>query len=366
MMVLAMKKPVSKLVDLEIDEVSVVDRGANQHSLIAFSKSLAAGAHDAEDGMSATFIDENGVEVDETELQVGDVIIDEDGNEFEIVPPGALDDFEEVDGEDVGKAFSVNSAGEATKLGRMAVARNAARRGVYEGREYGLRRVDDAIGAYDKGRAAMGDAGRKATVMGRRRGRQARAFMQTPAGIAAAAGAGGLGIAGAGYAYHRTKKSLGDDILDEFSKALTDRDREVVIAKMASEIEKAHAAADEAMSWAAEERDARLTEAFISKAAEYNLPVKAEVLGPILKRMAEGLPEQDMRVMDAMFNAIGDAYYDEIGYVGESSNSSVLDQVNAYASDLVTKADVSHAQAFTAVLENNPSAYDAYIAEMGR
>lgn len=363
MMVLAMKKPVSKLVDLEIDEVSVVDRGANQHSLIAFSKSLAAGAHDAEDGMSATFIDENGVEVDEGELQVGDVIVDEDGNEFEIVPADALDDF---DGEDVGKAIAVNAAGEATKLGRVAVARNAARRGAWRaeraGREMGTkarRRARDFYMQPDYTRGTI-----SATGYGIDPGRSVRMgrVVGTAGAGAALAGAGGAGA----YGYSRTKKSLGDDILDDFSKALTDRDREVVFAKMADEVEKAHAAAEEAMSWAEAEHDARLTEVFISKAAEYNLPVDAEVFGPILKSIAQTLDDEDLEVLDALFHAIGDALYDEIGYVGESSNSSVLDQVNAYADDLVTKADVSHAQAMTAMFETNPTAYDAYIAEMGR
>ena len=345
MMVLAMKKPVSKLVDLEIDEVSVVDRGANQHSLIAFSKSLAAGAYDAEDGMSATFIDENGIEVGEEDLEVGDIVVDEDGNEYEIV----LED--DVDG----------------------VEKNAAS-------EFALRRLDDAIGAYDKGKKAMGGAYDKGRKAGRLRYRQGRYMASSAYGSArdnvsrnrlaygmAGAGAAGAGMGAAGgIAYERTKKSLGDDILDEFSKALTDRDREVVFAKMANEVKKAHATAEEAMSWAEAEHDARLTEVFISKAAEYNLPVDAEVFGPILKSIAQTLDDEDLEVLDALFHAIGDALYDEIGYVGESSNSSVLDQVNAYADDLVTKADVSHAQAMTAMFETNPTAYDAYIAEMGR
>ena len=71
-------------------------------------------------------------------------------------------------------------------------------------------------------------------------------------------------------------------------------------------------------------------------------------------------------MLDGIFNAVGDALYNEIGYVGESSNSSVLDQVNAMAAEFVGKADTTHAQALTAMFEQNPAAYDAYISETGR
>ena len=40
------------LSDLEIDEVSTVDRPANQHGLIAFAKSLGVGDDNQEDNMS--------------------------------------------------------------------------------------------------------------------------------------------------------------------------------------------------------------------------------------------------------------------------------------------------------------------------
>lgn len=349
-MLLAMRKPVSKLVDLDIDEVSVVDRGANQHSLIAFSKSLAYGVPDAEDGMSATFIDENGFEVAEEDLQVGDVVVDDDGNEFEIVD---ADDFDDSD--EVGKSTKTRIANHAFYRGQDAMGRAKMAGGRLRNRytKPGTKTVTGPYGA--QGSIPYGRVANWRNI-------------GMDAGIAGA----GLGAAGAGtaYAMNRNKdtyaKSLGEEILGEFSKAVNDRDRELVIAKMADEVDRANALADEAMGWAAAEHDARMTEAFISKAAEYNLPVAAEVLGPILKSMAETLSDEDLDVLDALFYAIGDALYDEVGYVGESSNSSVLDHVNAFADEFVAKADVSHAQAMTAMFETNPAAYDAYIAEMGR
>lgn len=339
---LAMKKPVSKLIDLEIDEVSVVDRGANQHSLISFSKSLAAGQEpDVEERMSMTFVTDDGTEVTEDQLLPGDVIVDEDGNEYELYDESELGDLSaeddgfdsDDDDDDVDKALYnplnapgafMRGFGRATKQG--ASRKDAMRRGL---------------------RGAMKDGG--------------------------AVGAAGLAAAGAGaglYAANRKKgemsKSLGEEILEEFSKAVTDRDREAVISKMADEVDRAHEIAKQALAYAEAEKEARLDEAFISKAAEYNLPVEPEVFGPILKAMATALTSEQLEVVDALFNSIGDYLFDEVGYVGESSNTSVLDRVDAFASDFVGKSDVSKAQAMTFAFENNPAAYDAYLAEMGR
>lgn len=337
---IAMKKPVSKLIDLEIDEVSVVDRGANQHSLISFSKSLAVGQEpDAEERMSMTFVTDDGTEVTEDQLLPGDVIVDENGNEYELYDESELgdlsdeDDGSDSDDDDVDKALYnplnapgafMRGFGRATKQG--ASRKDALRRGL---------------------RGAMKDGG--------------------------AVGAAGLAAAGGGaalYAANRRKgemsKSLGEEILEEFSKAVSDRDREAVIAKMADEVDRAHEIAKQAMAYAEAEKEARLDEAFISKAAEYNLPVEPEVFGPILKAMATALTPDQLEVVDALFNSIGDYLFDEVGYVGESSNTSVLDHVDAFASELVGKSDVSKAQAMTFAFENNPAAYDAYLAEMGR
>lgn len=262
-----MKKSVSKLMDLDIDEVSLVDRGANQHSLVAFSKSLTE-ADSSEESMSDTIavFSETGTPVDVDSLNDGDVVFDAEGNAYEF----------QIDPEEDDEAAEAE-----------------------------------------------------------------------------------LELAGVG-------KSLSASILEEFSKAVTEKDREAVIAKAMDEVSKAQEIAKQAIAYAEAERDARMTDAFISKAAEYNLPVAPEVFGPILKAMAETLSEEQLDVLDNVFNAVGDALYNEIGFVGESSNSSVLDQVNALAGEFVGKSDMSQAQALTAMFEANPAAYDAYISEMGR
>lgn len=161
-------------------------------------------------------------------------------------------------------------------------------------------------------------------------------------------------------------KSLGDSVLEELSKAVTDSDREEIIAKAMDEVEIAKAAAAEAWAYAEQERDIRVEQEFISKAAEYNLPVAPEVFGPILKSLAETLSDEELDILDEIFTAVGDILYDELGYVGESDNVSVYDTVDGMASELIGKSDMSYEQAVSAMFEANPAAYDAYLSENGR
>lgn len=384
-----MSRPVSKLIDLDIDEVSVVDRGANQHSLIAFSKSLQpGGAEHPEVSMppeDVLVFDETGEEVAVDELEHGDTVFDAEGNEYVFVED-ELDEDEEI-----GKAGAPLALTRGSRMQRGAAKVRAFRDRptsrwspggeMSSGSRMGLRAQiagRDAAGRMGQ-RYMTSDARKGATVSGYTFGSDGsvtgvemgrtlnRGLVARDAAIVAG-GAAALG--GAAYggkkARDRYAKSLGESVIEELSKAVTDSDRDAIIAKALDEVEIAKAEAAEAMAWAEAEHDARVTEAFISKAAEYNLPVAPAVFGPILKAMAEVLTEEQLDILDDIFTSVGDALYEEIGYVGESSNSSVLDQVNAYADQYVGKSDFSREQMTTAFLEANPAAYDAYLAEMGR
>lgn len=350
-----MSKPIKKLFDMEIDEVSLVDRPANQYGLIAFSKSLAA-LEDAqlieEDSMAEEAIfSEDGASVDVDDLTHGDVVFDAEGNEYVFVEDEDSeledsedddededfddeDDFDE-DEDDLEKSFTnaVKLGFRAGKVGKPASALpNLAR--------------DAGMGFGTANKAGLGYRWAKQNKK------------------AVALGTAGIGAAGAGG--YAMSKSLGDAVLEELSKAVTDSEREEIIAKAMNEVEIAKAAAEEAWAYAAEERDYRIEQEFISKAAEYNLPVSPEVFGPILKSLAETLSDEELEILDEIFTAVGDALYNEVGYVGDTSNSSVLDAVDGLASELVGKSDYSYEQATVAMFEANPEAYDAYISENGR
>lgn len=316
------EKTVKRLFDMEFDEVSLVDRPANQHATIAFSKALGEEPSVSEevDGFE---------EVDVDDLEVGDIVVDEEGNEFEVVVDDEFEDDTEVEKFAPSQAFGALKAG--FKAGAGA-GRNS--RPVVNGR-----------------------AGQVGAHLGRNKNRYAIA--------GGATAAGGAGYGGLKYMDGReeTSKSLGDVLFEELSKASGEDQRAELIAKAMDEVEIAKAAAAEAWEMAERERDMRLTDEFISKAAEYNVPVAPEVLGPILKSMAETLTDEQLEVLDQLFESIGDVLYDEIGYAGENDNVSVLDQVNAHAAELVGKADIGGAQAIADIFEANPEAYEAYLAE---
>lgn len=304
-------RPMRKLRDMEIDEISLVDRAANQHASILFSKSLTQ-EDDMPDTEELYLFDEDGQPVDADDLEFGDVVYSEDGEELVIVPDdaGELEDEYYEEPELVGKASPAQAA---------------------------------RLRGYSAGVSAR-------QHIGRHRGKY---------GLAA-------GAAG-GVAAGRLSKSLGEVLVEELSKS--DRDeRELQLAgALGDEIEKAQAAADEAYAYAEQLEDERATEAFISKAAEYNLPVDPVDLGLILKAAATVLDDDQLDLLDQLFEAIGDDIYDEIGVVGDTDNSDVLSQVDLFAEELVGKSDggLSMAEASTLLFEQNPEAYEMYLRENG-
>jgi hypothetical protein len=331
-----MNHNVKRLFDIEIDEVSVVDRPANQHGLIAFAKNDSS--DELETGVPEELFDETGENIPVEVLEHGDIVFDAEGNEFVYV------EDDEDDEDDVEK-------------GMFGAGMNAAKN----------MRMGSPSGAMDAFKTANKRGAAQGMNFADRTKRGLKSAYKNSPGTVLAGGAGAAGIGGTGYALSKAEKSnhmsLGDSVLEELSKAVTERDREFIIAKAMDEVEIAKAQAAEAYEYAAALEDARVEDAFIAKAADYNLPVAPEVFGPILKSIAEALTEDELELLDELFSAIGDSLYDEIGYVGESSNSSVLDTVSGLASEFVGKSDVSYEQAYSAMFEANPSAYDAYLTE---
>lgn len=266
----------NKLFAMEIDEISLVDRPANQHASVLISKADTP----EEDAMG--YVDADGNPVDENELEHGDVVYSDSGEPFVYVEEGREADFE----------------------------------------------VEDPEDSYDDDRE--------------------------PALVG---------------------KSFGAEVLEAISKSVDDDEQKQAIAKafavQQEQLEIYKRQAQEAQAWAEREHDTRVTEAFIAKAEEFNLPVSAEVFGPILKKMATVLDEDELDIVEKVLTDAGDMLYDEVGYVGTASNGP-LDEVEAVAKAAVSKAaasgqQISEDDALIAALEMNPEAYAAYNAEyMGR
>lgn len=258
------------LSDIEIDEISLVDRGANQHAAVTIAKRAPE-----EENMPELFDEGGNLLPDDHELQVGDVVYDADGQAYEFT----------LDGDE----------------------------GDYEEEEQDERELEPAV---------------------------SKAF-ETP-----------------------QSRSFREEVMEELSKAYTDEDRDRVIAKAFDQMEAFSKQAEEAERVAKSERDMRLTKEYISKAAEYNVPIAPEELGPVLYRMAETMSYDDCAVIHKALTSAGAALFDEIGQIGGGDNNDVMSQVYAHAQEQLSKsAEGNDADTISKIFEMNPEAYDQYLAE---
>src|SRR5690606_17226407 len=104
----------TKIHDLAIDEVSLVDKGANQHAVVTIAKS-AGGEKEKE----MEIFDEQGNQLDVASLDVGDTVYDADGKEYVLDyedddEPQYAEYEEQHDPVPVGKSASFPRAGTHT------------------------------------------------------------------------------------------------------------------------------------------------------------------------------------------------------------------------------------------------------------
>lgn len=372
-----MGRMVKRLSNLEIDEVSLVDTPANQHGLVAIAKSYQ------EDNMAV--FDANGDEVFEEELSNGDLVYDESGTEYVFTEGNPADDDDYDD-----------SNGDVEKGVRSAVARRAIR-GTTVAREpvtatsrwspgKTMDRVDRGIlragmsarGAAGNVRAAGARTARRAEQAGES-GRRSARNIRTAAGMQYRAipengrrgiryGGAALGGAGAAEGVEHYRKSFSDEVLTSLSKALTDDDRDQVIAKAMSYVEDVASRNADLEDAVADLLEQRELESYGAVAKGYGqLPVEEQELAGVLMRASQYLPDEDLAVLDRVFAGAGEvtkAYFDEVGVAGYGE-SGVLEQVYGIANSAISKSadGTSQEQAVTAIFDTNPAAYDEYELE---
>lgn len=376
------QKRVRELRDLVIDEVSLVDRGANQHAHVTIAKNYG------EEGTEMEFYDEGGNPVDVDSLEIGEVVFDEGGNAYQYTDENDDDDYEDSYDEEfaeVGKAmpkFFADAAGRAAGFGQRATT--GVKAGAGRAKQWGqgaagnVRGAAGRVGSNVRGTAGrvgsnVRDAGTYAGVVGLegmdrvgRAGRAAGGWANANRG-AIAAGGGGLAVGGgAGYLggrNDRVRKSYADVVREELSKALSDTERDEVISKAIGTIETLSKRADDAYALAESERDARVLAEFVEVAKSYNAPVTPEALGATLKHVTELLPPEDHAVIKTLLGALPNDTFTEVGVTGYGSNSDVYSQVEAVVDGLVAKSGLSREEMVTEVFSANPSAYDEYLSE---
>lgn len=170
-------------------------------------------------------------------------------------------------------------------------------------------------------------------------------------------------------------KSLGDEVREALSKAVDDADRDEVIAKALEYVDQADERAAHAEEIAKSERDLRLDREYIAKAAEFNVPVPPERLGPVLKRMAESMSYDDCVVIRDCLTTSGEIFK-ELGVPGAVENDPWTEiEAMAEADDAADariakrngarpagREDVSKAERVSTYFESRPDLYDEYLS----
>ena len=250
---------------MEIDEVSLVDKGANQHAMITIAKRAPE-----EDEMPKYYHEDGSLLDENSQLEDGQIVYDEEGNAFQ---------------------FSAD--------------------------------VEDEAYEEEKELAEVG---------------KSAFFTEKPT----------------------TDTSFTQSVLEELSKAFSDEDRDKVIAKALGRVEEIEKKYQQAEEIAKSERDLRLTREYISKAAEYNLPVDANELGPVLYRMAETMSYDDCAVIAKCLDGASEMIFAEQGYIGGGDNNDIMAQVEAQAVEIGKSATPENV---TAVFDQSPEAYNEYLAQ---
>lgn len=369
-------KRVRALSNMSYDEVSLVDVPANQHALVMITKRHQGADMPAEDEgyEGAIFDPETHEQLDVADLEDGDVVLAEDGQAYEYTAPEY--DFEdELVG--VGKALRVPAGmrraaarvGRSKRPGSQAGFRGHA---IEAGTQYAASGQRSHLSAREAATAFGG---------GGLRDRAAHAAFGTGPGArtrrrvaqGAAAGAGAAGVAGAGYEGGR-HVSKGYDLAEEVSKALseavTDADRDDVIAKFASIVDEQQARLTLVEKRAQEAADRQLEGEYIQVAKNLGLPVDPDELGPVLKRACDVLCDADIQVLAKALDATSGVLYEELGYsgIGAQVGDSELADAEAYAEGRIAKGageQISKAAAVVEYFDGNDDAYNEYLRNRG-
>lgn len=337
-------KVVKHLSNIEIDEISLVDRGANQHAAVAIAKRAPE-----EENMPEIYT-EDGTLLDENSLEDGQIVFGADGTAYQFTADPDVEPGDEPDVEDDGDEADEEDEGTEVEEGRELA-------GV--GKAFGFAGSAGTQAPQVQRPQAPGQAFRAGAGMNPQK--------KKPLGAQAGGGAMKRPGLGAAVARPTVAKSFQEQVLEELSKAYTDEDRDAVLSKAFAEVDSYKTQAAEAVQIAKSERDLRLTNEYISKAAEYNVPVDAHDLGPVLYRMAETMSFEDCSIIHKCLEAAGEMIFEEVGFLGGGDNVDVLDAVDAQAQELVGKAaGTSSEEAWSQVFESNPAAYDEYLAQSRR
>ena len=346
-----MAKKVNKLSDLEVDEVSLVDRGANQHASVEFYKNLG------EEGVEKNSPDQSAVHVDEP-------LEDEEDEEVEKSEEGSGSYFSKLVKKVLSLDFATSSANSDTMspINKMTPGLQMPYGHQTEG--YPEQGPTNEMGPEAGMQVPEGDV-----QVGPEIPEEVLDYIQELEDqLAELTGEPIEGDEPMQEEEAMFGKNYTDDdevaFLSELAKSLHDEDQRESVAKAEQLVKRANDRAEEAERIAKAERDHRLNQEFVSKArALTNLPVSATEFGPVLKKLHDVLSEEEVALVEKALSAANETtaqYFEEVGKRG--TNAMIDGRLDDVAKSLVEKnSDMTMEQARAKALEADPSLYDEYL-----
>ena len=174
------------------------------------------------------------------------------------------------------------------------------------------------------------------------------------------------------YDYIEALESANAEMVDELSKMAEFVEGEEEILKNADPaiveiVKAAEERAQAAETIAKAERDFRLEREFIAKAAEFDrLPVDAAEFGPVLKAAAEVLTEEQFEAITSVLAAANESVaqgnlFTEVGKATSFANDSSMSQIEKAAARLREGSEMTHAESIAKAVEADPSLYTEYL-----
>jgi hypothetical protein len=174
------------------------------------------------------------------------------------------------------------------------------------------------------------------------------------------AGAGAFGKREVGKSDSSARRSFEE----EFSKALTDEQRNQAVSKALEYIGSLEEIAKSAQQVAEAEREARRDAEFLEVAKTYSLPVSAVDLGRAMKNAVDRLDQADVDVIQKCLEYASETkVFEEVGKRGVADNSDVIAQLEASLGNSVSKDGLTREELFVKSIENDPGVYEQYLAE---
>ncbi len=147
---------------------------------------------------------------------------------------------------------------------------------------------------------------------------------------------------------------------DDTDDLLKNADPEIVrLVKSAQE------RAEEAEEIAKAEREARITKEYVEKAAPYvdSFPVDADTLGSLIRKMGDQEPEF-IRILDAMKEAVDVAHLTKEFGTSGGGMTAVEEEIRAKAQEIQKNdSNKTYEQAYAQVLEEHPDLYERTLTE---